>query len=99
MKYVVMWEPSASRSEESGARSLQVFGKWSPPEGATFHEFVGRIDGGGGFAVIETDDVQGLMRDAFTFGAFFDWHVYPVVEIGDVAAAASEAVEFLASVS
>jgi len=34
-----------------------------------------------------------------TFGAFFDWHVYPVVEIGEVAAAASEAVEFLGSVS
>lgn len=99
MKYVVMWEASPSRSEESGARSLQVFGKWAPPEGATFHEFVGRIDGGGGFAVVETDDVHGLMRDAFTFGAFFDWHVYPVVEIGEVAAAASEAVEFLGSVS
>jgi Protein of unknown function (DUF3303) len=45
MKYVVSWQPKSTESEEVQARSLQVFSKWSPPEGTTFLQFLGRIDG------------------------------------------------------
>jgi hypothetical protein len=54
MKYVVAWEPLATESEDVQARSLQVFGKWSPAEGSNFLQFLGRVDGRGGFAVVET---------------------------------------------
>ena len=36
--------------EEGVQRALQVFSKWQPPAGSTFHQFVGRVDGEGGFA-------------------------------------------------
>lgn len=62
MKYVVSWQPRSNMTEEMQARSLQVFGKWSPAEGANFLQFLGRIDGPGGFAVVETDDPALLAR-------------------------------------
>jgi hypothetical protein len=55
MKYVVSWQPRPNMTEEMQARSLQVFEKWSPAEGTNFLQFLGRIDGPGGFAVVETD--------------------------------------------
>ena len=51
MKYVVMWETRQSTSEETQARGLQVFSKWSPSEGADFQQFLGRVDGRGGAEV------------------------------------------------
>lgn len=98
MKYVVMWEPNANTTEETLRRSLQVFGKWSPSEGNTFHQFLGRIDGQGGFAVVETENPGLIARDTASFGAWFDFHVYPVLDIAETAAVDAEALEFLASV-
>jgi hypothetical protein len=63
MKYVVAWESRAGASEDVQARSLQVFSKWSPAEGTTFLQFVGRVDGRGGFAVVEAEDVTLVARD------------------------------------
>jgi hypothetical protein len=75
MKYVVSWQPKSTESEEVQARSLQVFSKWSPPEGTTFLQFLGRIDGTGGFAVVETDDPALLASANAVFSAFFDMNV------------------------
>jgi hypothetical protein len=97
MKYVVQWEPRQNASEEVQARSLQVFSKWTPSPNATFREFVGRVDGRGGFAVIDTDDVTTIARDMAIFGAFFDMSVYPVLEIQESAKIGGDAVEFRGS--
>jgi hypothetical protein len=94
MKYVVVWEGRATASEELQARSLEVFGKWSPAEGTAFLQFVGRVDGRGGFAVVETDDVALIARDMAVFNAFFDMSVYPVLDIEEAARIGVEAVEF-----
>lgn len=94
MKYVVAWEVRANASEEVQSRSLQVFGKWSPAEGTNFVQFVGRVDGRGGFAVVETDDVALIARDMAVFSAFFDMSVYPVLDIQESAQIAGEAVDF-----
>jgi hypothetical protein len=99
MKYVITWAVRPSVTEESAARSLQVFGKWSPSEGADFKEFLGRIDGQGGFAVVETDDPSLIAKDVAPFASWFDFSVYPVLEIAETAALDTQAVEFLASVS
>ncbi|MFZ1175410.1 MAG: DUF3303 family protein, partial [Mycobacterium sp.] len=60
MKYVVAWtyrlNGSAAENEESLRRGLAVFSKWTQPQGTTYHQFVGRLDGAGGFAVVETDN-------------------------------------------
>jgi len=98
MKYVVTWEIRPNVTEESEARSLAVFGKWAPSEGATYREFLGRVDNRGGFAVVETDDVSQIAKDTAPFGTWFDFSVYPVLEIADTAAIGAEAVAFLASV-
>jgi hypothetical protein len=99
MKYVVSWESRQSVSEGDQARGLQVFSKWSPSEGATFHQFLGRVDARGGFAVVETDDPALIAKDMAIFSAFFEMSVYPVLEIADIAGIAGEAVEFRGSVS
>jgi hypothetical protein len=99
MKYVVTWEARQTASEESQARGLQVFSKWAPSEGATFLQFLGRVDGRGGYAVVETDDPSLVAKDAAIFGAFFDMSVHPVMEITDTAMIAAEAVEFRRAVS
>jgi len=97
MKYVVTWEGRAGASEEVQARSLQVFSKWSPAEGNVFLQFVGRVDGRGGFAVVETEDVTLIARDMAIFSAFFEMSVYPVLDIQESARIGGEAVEFRAT--
>ena len=99
MKYVIVWEPWANVSEDVLARSLEVFSKWAPAEGTNFVQFLGRVDGRGGFAVVETDDVALIARDTAIFGAFLNMTVYPVVDIQESARIAGEAVEFRRTVS
>jgi hypothetical protein len=94
MKYVVSWQPRSNATEENQARSLQVFSKWSPAEGTTYLQFLGRVDGPGGFAVVETDDPALIARDTAIFSAFFDFMVYPVLDIQESARIGGEAVEF-----
>ena len=98
MKYVVTWESNPNLTEEASARALAVFGKWSPSEGVDYKEFLGRIDGRGGFAVVETDDAARIATDVAPFGAWFDFCVYPVLEIADTTTINAQAVEFLGSV-
>jgi len=98
MKYVVTWNTRPSATEETAARGLQVFSKWAPDPGSNFREFLGRVDGQGGFAVVETDDPATIAKDVAPFAGFFDFTVYPVQEIADTAAIGMEAVAFLQSV-
>ena len=98
MKYLVQWTARPNSTEETQARGLQVFSKWQPSEGATFHQFLGRVDGAGGYAVVETDDVELIARDMSIFSAFFDMNVIPCLEIADTARIAGDALEFRATV-
>jgi hypothetical protein len=97
MKYVVSWQPRSNVSEELLVRSLEVFGKWSPAEGTKYLQFLGRIDGSGGFAVVETDDPALLARDTAIFSTFFDMTVYPVLDVQEAARIGGEALEFIRS--
>ena len=99
MKYVVSWETRPNATEETAARSLQVFGKWTPNEGSTFKEFLSRVDGRGGYAVVETDDPSLILRDTALFSPFFDFKVDPVLEVADATAIEMETVEHLRTIS
>ena len=46
---------------------MHVFSQWSPADGNVFLQFVGRVDGRGGFAVVETEDVALIARDMAIF--------------------------------
>jgi uncharacterized protein DUF3303 len=103
MKYLVTWTArdggSAADNEAAVKRSLAVFSKWSPPGDATFHQFLNRIDGTGGYAVVETDNPASVAEGPAKFGPYFDFQVIPVMDITDGVQITNEAAEFRDSVS
>ena len=103
MKYLVTWKArqggSAADNEEAARRGLQVFSKWSPPAGQNFLQFLTRVDGNGGCAVIETDNQEGLLDGPAKFGPYFEFDVIPVVDVMDGLPYANEAIEFRDSIS
>ena len=102
MKFVVTWKTrsgaSAADNEAAAARTLEVFGKWSPPSDETFHQFLGRLDGTGGFAVVETDNPDSLAEAPAKFGTYLDFEIIPVNDIGETTRLLGEGVEFRKSV-
>jgi hypothetical protein len=98
MKYVVTWEPLPTLTEETAKRSLAVFSKWSPTHPEHFQAFLGRMDGYGGFAVVETDDPTELAKDTSPFTVWFRFQIHPCLEIADMAAIQTEALAFAESI-
>ena len=102
MKYVVSWTfrlgGSAADNEAGVKRLLEVYSKWTPPASTTYHQFVTRVDGNGGFAVIETDNPMDMVADVNKFGFALEYQVYPVVEVTEGVQATQEGVEFRESI-
>jgi hypothetical protein len=98
MKYVMAWtnrlNGSAKENEEGVQRTLQLFSNWQPPAGTTFQQFVGRLDAGGGFAVIETDNPAELLDGTAKFGPFNEFQIYPVVDMEEWVQGLQEGVKF-----
>jgi hypothetical protein len=100
MRYVVSWtNRDVGSSEEATKRALALFGKWTPSPNSTFHQFVGRVDGEGGFAFVETDDSEGILRDVSKFTPYIKYEVIPVIDMANAAAIGAEAVEYRDSIS
>jgi hypothetical protein len=76
-----------------------LYSKWSPPKGTTFHQFLGRLDGGGTFAVVETDNPAEIAETTSQFGPYVEYQLYPVLDIEDTVGAAQHGVAFRESVS
>ena len=95
MKYVILWRESALGSaadaEAAQERVLEIMQKWTPPESITFHQFLVRVGEYGGFAVLETDDLEALHQLASTF-AMFESVMHLVIEVGAALAAEGAAV-------
>jgi hypothetical protein len=72
----VAWPISLSGT----AVALELFSKWKPLKGTTFHQFVGRLDAEGGFAVVETDNPSELLDSTGKFAPYNVFQVYPVVD-------------------
>jgi|ERR1700757_4862991 Protein of unknown function (DUF3303) len=103
MKYVVSitfrLNSSAADNEATTRRLLDLYSKWTPPAGTTFHQFVSRLDGAGGFAVLETDSAAEIMETTSKFAPLIEYQIYPVVDVADGVRAAQEAVEYRESIS
>ena len=103
MKYVVQWTgrdgASGAQSEEDAKRVLQLVSKWSPAPDATFHQFVARLDGEGGYAVVETDNPLAVMEGPAKFGTHLKFTVEPVVDIMESVQVGQDAIEFRDSIS
>jgi hypothetical protein len=102
VKFVVTWKVrsggSATDNEEAAARVLEVFGKWSPPSDETFHQFLGRLDGTGGFAVVETENPDSLAEAPAKFGTYLDFEIVPVNDIAETTRLLGEGVVFRNSI-
>ena len=96
MKYVIEWHPRAggvaAENLASTKRSLEVLAKWTP--GGTMHQFVSRVDGGGGFAVVESDDPAVVAKDCLIFAPFLEVFAYPVMDMQDAVAVQQQALDF-----
>jgi hypothetical protein len=99
-KYLISWKPrsggSAQQNHEDTKKNLATFAKWQPPAGQNFLEFLGRVDGQGGYAVV--DDPAGLADGPAKFSTWFDFEVVPVLDIGDGVAQLEAAIQFRESV-
>lgn len=102
MKYVITWKPrvggSAADNEAGAGRFLELINQPTAAAGTTIHQFVVRIDGEGGFAVVENDNAADLARTFFKFAPFNQYTAYPVVDIDEGLQYAREASESRQSV-
>jgi hypothetical protein len=103
MKYVISstarLNGSPKENEAAMRRGLELYSKWTPPASTTFHQFVGRVDGGGSFAVVETDNPADLLDAVSKFGPILEYQIHPVVDIADWARTLQEGVDFRESIS
>jgi hypothetical protein len=103
MKYVVSSTARLNGSEKENEaamrRGLELYSKWTPPASTTFHQFVGRVDGGGTLAVVETDNPADLLDAVGKFAPMLEYQIHPVVDIADWARKLQEGVEFRESIS
>ena len=98
MKYVVITTPRAGGSgkdnEETQRRVLELLSKWQPKATTTIHQFVTRIDGGGGFIVGETDNPDDMIEATAIFSPYFDYQIYPVVDFAGAIPTFERAIKF-----
>ncbi len=66
-------------------RGLAAFSTGLPPQGTTYHQFVGRVDGGGGFVVVEPDNPANLTDTTKQSATILDYRICPVVDIAHAA--------------
>ena len=87
MKYVVTWKPrvggTVAENEASVVRVLQTISTWTASPGTAIHQFVVRIDGEGGFAVVESDHPADLAGTIFKFATVLECTVYPVIDVDE----------------
>jgi hypothetical protein len=103
MKYVISWTNrdggSGAQNEEDAKRLLQLFSKWSPAPDATFHQFVERLSGDGGYAVVESDNPVAVMEGPSKFGSHLKFTIEPVVDIMESVQVGQDGIEFRDSIS
>lgn len=81
MLFYVSWQPRANQSPADGEASLEMFTRWTPPEGLEFKGFFGRPDGGG-FCICETPSAEVLFEATAPWaGGYLDYEIMPIVEM------------------
>ena len=102
MKYVLTWweRPTGSFGDYEAAqkRVLGVFQKWEMPKSLNIQQFLVRVGEYGGYAVIETDNVQDIHKLTSTF-AIFQFRLEPVLDVMDAIAVEAAAIAWRESVT
>jgi len=74
---------TAKQNHDDGKSILEAFAKWQTPADQKWSEFLSRVDGEGGFAVIETANQSGLLDGVSKFVTWLEFDIVPVVDIMD----------------
>jgi hypothetical protein len=99
MLFQVTWtRRDSGASEEADQRIDALMGKFTPPENLTIHTWVDRVDGAGGFALIEADDPAALLSPLL-LAPYFEFQLYPVVQHDQYMNALADATAFRQGVS
>jgi Protein of unknown function (DUF3303) len=97
-KYMLEWtNRDSATGEGTGRRLMDVFSKWTPAAG-NIQQFLSRVDGGGGYSVVETDNLLEILRDTTKFSPWLEFTVTPVIDITDAVPVFNEALDFVESV-
>ena len=94
MLFQASWIRRDGLTEEAERRLLSILEKFEVPDGVTVHSWVERIDGNGGFGLLEADDAQALAAGFPIFTPYFSFEAVPVVQHADGVAALAAAVAF-----
>jgi hypothetical protein len=101
-KYLVTWKVrqngTAQQNHDDAKKNLATFAKWTPPAGQDFQQFLARVDGQGGYAVVDTNDPASLTDGPSKFGTWFEFEVIPVVDIADGVGQIEAAIKFRESI-
>jgi hypothetical protein len=100
MMFHVRWtRRDSGASDEADRQLLAILEKFTPPEGVTIHSWLERIDGTGGFAVLEATDPTALAAGFPIFNPYVAFEVTPVIQHDEGVAALTAAVAFRADIS
>lgn len=101
-KYLMSWKTraagTAQQNHDDGKSILDAFAKWQIPAGQNYKEFLSRVDGEGGFAVIETDNQAGLLDGVSKFLTWLEFDIVPVVDIMDAVPVLAAGAEYRESI-
>jgi Protein of unknown function (DUF3303) len=101
-KYLVSWTfrqgASAEQNHKDGKKLLDTFAKWQMPEDQNFLQFLARLDGQGGYAVVDTDNPASLADAPSKFGTWLDFEIAPVIDIVDNVAVTEAGAKFRESI-
>lgn len=100
MKFVLTYTMrpggSAADRRQAAVDGLKLLESWQPSESGDIKEWLTRVDGNGGFAVVEGDDPGEMLKDLSVWNSFFEYSLYPVLDIGDAVPKQQEALAVLA---
>ena len=101
-KYLISWKARQNRTAQQNhddvKKTLATFAKWQPRADQNFLQFVQRVDGQGGYAVVETDKPADIGDGPSKFATFNEFEVIPVIDIADGVAENAAGVEFRESI-
>ncbi|MGO9560896.1 MAG: DUF3303 domain-containing protein [Acidimicrobiales bacterium] len=101
-KYVLSWTlrqvGTAQQNHEDAKTLLAAFAKWQPPADQNWLQFLQRVDGRGGVAVLETDNPAGILGEVSKFETWNEFDLVPVIDITESIPLAAAGVEFRESV-
>jgi hypothetical protein len=81
MLFITEYELRPDLSREDDKRLMDLFGQRGKNPGEIAH--YARLDGGGGYIIAETDDVQAIYERVLEFGEFMQFTITPVLSIDD----------------